>query len=161
MKKILNTLKKIQSTYPDKTFILAVSGGVDSMVLLDAAIKIKLNCVVVNFNHHMRKASKKEAKLVEKIALDSNLKVVLKDIKIEKNTNFQKNARDRRIALLKEISKENNTNIIVTAHHLNDLAETMLMNFVSQGMFKSLSGFDTKHEDDGFIFLKPFKEIKK
>lgn len=161
MKKILNTLKKIQVSYPDKTFILAVSGGVDSMVLLDAAIKIKLNCVVVNFNHHKRKVSEKEAKLVEKVALANNLKVILKDIKIEKNSNFQKLARDRRIALLKEISKENNTNLIATAHHLNDLAETMLMNFVSQGMFKSLSGFDTKHEDDGFIFLKPFKKIKK
>ncbi len=161
MKKILNTLKKIQTSYPEKTFILAVSGGVDSMVLLDAAIKIKLNCVVVNFNHHKRKASEKEAKLVEKTAHDNNLKVVLKDIKIEKNSNFQKLARDCRIALLKEIAKENNTNLIVTAHHLNDLAETMLMNFVSQGMFKSLSGFDVKHEDDGFIFLKPFKEIKK
>lgn len=161
MKKILNTLKKIKLSYPDKTFILAVSGGVDSMVLLDAAIKTKLNCVVVNFNHHKRKASEKEAKLVEKVALANNLKVVLKDIKIEKNGNFQKLARDRRIALLKEISKENNTNLILTAHHLNDLAETMLMNFVSQGMFKSLSSFDTKHEYDGFIFLKPFKEIKK
>lgn len=161
MKKVLNTLKKIQATYPDKTFILAVSGGVDSMVLLDAAAKVKLNCVVVNFNHHKRKASEKEAKLVEKVAKANNLKVVLKDIKIEKNSNFQKLARDRRIALLKEISKENYTNLIVTAHHLNDLAETMLMNFVSQGMFKSLSGFDSQHSENGFIFLKPFKEIKK
>lgn len=161
MKKILNSFKKIQASYPDKTFILAVSGGVDSMVLLHAAIEIKLNCVVVNFNHHKRKASVQEAKLVEKVALANNLKVVLKDIEIEKNSNFQKLARDRRIALLKEISNEYNTNLIVTAHHSNDLAETMLMNFVSQGMFKSLSGFHTQHEDDGFIFLKPFKEIKK
>lgn len=161
MKKILNTLRKVQSSYPDKTFILSVSGGVDSMVLLDAVIKTKLNCVVVNFNHHKRRASEKEAKLVEKVALANNLKVELKDIKIEKNGNFQKLARDRRIALLKEIAKKSNTNLIVTAHHLNDLTETMLMNFVSQGMFKSLSGFDTKCEDDGFIFLKPFKEIKK
>ncbi len=125
MKKILNTLKKIQVSYPDKTFILAVSGGVDSMVLLDAAIKTKLNCVVVNFNHHKRKASEKEAKLVEKVALANNLKVILKDIKIEKNSNFQKLARDRRIALLKEISKENNTNLIATAHHLNDYADEL------------------------------------
>ncbi len=161
MRKILNTLKKVQASYPDNTFILSVSGGVDSMVLLDSAIKTKLNCVVVNFNHHKRKTSEKEAKLVEKVAIANNLKVVLKDIKIEKNSNFQKLARDCRIALLKEIAKENNTDLIVTAHHSNDLAETMLMNFVSQGMFKSLSGFDTKHEDDGFIFLKPFKEIKK
>ena len=161
MRKILKSIEKLKTSYPGKTFVLAVSGGVDSMVLLDAAAKIKLNCIVVNFNHHKRKASLKESELVKKVALKHGYKVFLKDIKISANNNFQKNARECRIALLKEIAEENNTNIIVTAHHQNDLAETMLMNFSKQGLFNSLSGFNTAYSKDGFIYLKPFKGILK
>lgn len=132
---------------PNKTeakFLLAVSGGVDSMVLLHLFHSLNLNFQVAHINYGLRGTdSEKDEDLVRDICAQKNIrlhsyKVLEKDAK-PKNS-VQEWARNLRYAFFRKIQKEENLEFLVTAHHLNDELETFIINLSKASGLKGLSG---------------------
>ena len=115
----------------EETLTLSVSGGVDSMVMLDMVAQLKYPLVVVNFNHQKRLESINEAQLVLDYCKSRDIKCYIEKINVN-GSNFQEKARIERKRKLEHIAEVNNSKYILTAHHADDLMETILMK-ISRG----------------------------
>ncbi|MFN3691640.1 MAG: tRNA lysidine(34) synthetase TilS [Fervidobacterium sp.] len=146
--------------------LLAVSGGVDSIVMLDMFNSIKekynLQIGVASFNHKLRKEADGEIIFVENICLKLNIPFYtssadVKSFSKENGLSIEEGARILRYKFLKEIAEKYDYNYIATAHNANDLLETVLLRLTKgTGPFglasmKVLSG----------IFLKPLLPFKR
>ena len=111
-------------------YIVAVSGGVDSVVLLDMLSKqTDLDLIVAHFDHGIRKDSHKDCLLVKKLAKYYGLACVCKEAKLGPVTS-EETARNARYAFLKSTMHEYHTDAIITAHHQDDSIETGIINLV-------------------------------
>ena len=150
----------------NNTFVIAVSGGPDSMALaylskiLSIDMKYKVYFVLVD--HRIRKNSKSEALKVKKILKKNNinLKILKNKKKIKKN--FQKEARDERYDLLTGFCKRNKVKNLLTAHHKDDQIETFLIRLSRGSGVEGLSSMSQatqlKHD---IVLIRPFLEYKK
>ena len=127
-------------------FLLAVSGGVDSIVLLSLFIKSKLNFSVCSCDFGLRgNEAKEDVKLVKKICSDKNIKFFSKvfDTKKYSKSNkisIQMASRDLRYNWFNKIIKDNSINYLVTAHHSDDSYETIIFNLLKTTGYKGLIG---------------------
>ena len=133
---ILNAsiLKALYPQIKKDTFLLAVSGGVDSIVLSDLFLKSKLKFSIAHCNFKLRsKESEKDKRFVKKLAKHINVKFYSKDFETEyyaktNKCSIQMAARDLRYEWFFQLIDEENINYLVTAHHLDDQIETFLIN---------------------------------
>ena len=113
-----------------KSVILSISGGVDSIFLLNVLLEVKksynYNLALYYVNYNMNKNSSKAESLIKILSKKNNLELYLNNVKLS-NKNFESNARNFRYKNLSIISKENNFDLILTAHHYNDQIETLIM----------------------------------
>ena len=127
-KKFLQTLQN-NISFIGKNIGVAVSGGVDSVVLLDVFQKIKkkynLKIFTLHYNHKWRKDSFKDAELVKEYSKKCNFRFVYGECKgpVIKS---EENARNERYSFLKEVAVLFKLDFICTAHHLDDQVETIL-----------------------------------
>lgn len=141
--------------------ILAISGGVDSMFLLDLyKSKFKGKFTVCHFNHKLREASEVEEQYLrdycEEHAIDLRVGY---GVDLD-GPNMEHNASLQRWTFFEEVAREINTNIIVTAHHLNDKIENFLVQMMRGVPVDSLV-MSEETEKNGFIRLKPFLDVEK
>ena len=117
---------------PPGTYVLAVSGGVDSMVLLDVFSNVsqqkKYKLIVAHFDHKMRKDSHQDATFVENAASAYTLEIRVGTP--EKKLLNEATARSARYAFLHQIAANNQAAGIITAHHQDDLLETAILNML-------------------------------
>ena len=141
----------------DTRVVIAISGGVDSIVLLDISKEYFKDIYVVNINHGMRKESVQDKGLVESYCIKNNLKFFYEEILWDNEKKTEENMRNKRYEILKKIKEENNCKYILTAHHLNDKIETFLFRMIrGSGLYGLLS----PKVLDGDR-LKPLLSIKK
>ena len=130
----LSHLKKNFPSISVSKLIIAVSGGVDSIVLFHLCLKLKLNFFVAHCNFKLReKESDLDEKFVRDLAIKNNIKFYTKSFNTKKlssnyNKSIQMVARELRYSWFEELSKELNVKHILTAHHLDDSLETFLIN---------------------------------
>lgn len=154
-------LNKLLNDFQQATFLLAVSGGVDSMVLMNLFHQLKLDFQIAHINYKLRgEASDKDQKLVENFCKNHQIiyhtyEVSEKDQKPENSTQLW--ARDLRYRFFNSIIKEQNLDYLVTAHHLNDQLETFIIN-LSRG--SGLNGLCGIPANDNQI-LRPFLSFSK
>lgn len=153
---IKNTLKQ----HINQKFVLSISGGVDSMVLLDLMIKADFDIVVVHFNHNKRAASIDEAAYIKNYCLKNHIDYEYFILDFTSD-NFHDQAHQLRKQHLIDVAKKYNTNLIVTGHHLNDLAETILMKLSRGSNIAGYAGMNQSIEKDGFYYLKPLLDTSK
>jgi tRNA(Ile)-lysidine synthase len=125
------------------TYIIAVSGGVDSVVLLHKLMLVKpphITYVVAHFDHGMRDDSKLDKKFVEKIANAYKLEVITGSAKLGRNAS-EDEARNARYEFLRKIMKDNKAKAIITGHHQDDVLETMIVNILRGTSPRGLIGF--------------------
>ena len=127
----------LEKSYPQlkiKKSLLAVSGGVDSIVLVHLFSKAKFKFVIAHCNYNLRgNDSDNDALLVNELANSLNVKSFIKKfdtIQFSKKNKFsiQMAAREIRYNWFEELSINNHISNIVTGHHLNDQLETFLIN---------------------------------
>lgn len=108
-------------------YIIGVSGGPDSMCLLDK-YKNKI-LAVCHVNYNMRSSAKRDANIVKTYCKKNKIDLYIKNINSKKHnyTNFQAWAREIRYNFMFEICKKYNCNNILIAHNLNDFLETAIM----------------------------------
>lgn len=125
---------------PKGRYVLAVSGGVDSMVLLHLLVKqaksggFKLSAgdfqlIVAHFNHEIRPDSVEDEKLVAKIAKKYNLAFEVGHGGLGPNASEDR-ARRARYTFLETIRNKHQADGIITAHHQDDLIETAFLNIL-------------------------------
>lgn len=112
----------------NKKYLIAVSGGIDSMVLLDILIKEKYNLIVIHFNHHTRgEEHNHDLELIENYCSINNLELLIEHY-YHNQGNFQSKAREFRLKKYKEQLNEHNLEAVFLAHHADDQIENILMN---------------------------------
>lgn len=125
-------------------YVAAISGGVDSMVLLDLLIKHSdLQIVVAHFNHGIRDDSLEDELLVKRIAKKNNLEFVCEQGHLG-STASEAVAREARYKFLRNVMDKYRAKAIITAHHQDDLIETMFLNVIRGTRRKGLTPFDSQ-----------------
>ena len=134
---LLKFHKTLLENFPDiksHKVLLAVSGGIDSMVLVDLFLKSDLNFGIAHCNFNLRAAeSDADQKLVEEYALKNSIPFFItsfdtlafaKDFKLS----TQLAARKLRYDYFYELIKDENFDFVATGHHLDDSIETFFIN---------------------------------
>lgn len=139
------------SDYPSTRFLLAVSGGADSMVLLELFYALELDFQVAHVNYKLRgEASELDQQLVENYSAMRGIKFHLYSVS-EKDRqpegSIQLWARDLRYNFFETILSDENLDFVVTAHHLNDNLETFLINLSRGSGIKGLCGIPKAHQN--------------
>ncbi len=143
---ISTELEKLSPEYSAKKFILAISGGVDSMVLLDGFNKLTLNIEVAHFNFQLRgEESDADEELVKQICSKNNIPfnkntADTTTYAAEKGLSIQEAARELRYNWFFNLLKEKNADYIVTGHHADDSIETFFINLLRGSGIKGLCG---------------------
>lgn len=125
------------------SFLLAVSGGRDSSVLLDAFSSLipKTSFFVAHFNHGLRPEADKEQSFVESLCKSISVEYLVKKAEpYNQKENLESWARTCRYQFLEDARAQSGADLIVTAHHKTDLAETVLMRVISGRGAISLGG---------------------
>ncbi|MGX7592949.1 tRNA lysidine(34) synthetase TilS [Candidatus Karelsulcia muelleri] len=145
LKKVLTKLKK-QINFKNKKIYIAVSGGVDSIVLLNIFIKIKLKIrrlriEVLHCNFNLRVIdSKKEEELIKKICKRNQIVYHIKKFLLPYNKSIQIIARKLRFFWFKKMLQTNCFHYIALGHNLNDSIETFFINIKRGTSLKGLKG---------------------
>lgn len=150
-----NLIKTIQSTafqnnlwQKGSKIVLGVSGGPDSVCLLDALTKIApkygLELIIAHVNYGLRgKDSKKDEKFARELAEKHNLEIAVLNPKKIKAT--ENNLREIRYNFFEEVRKESDFDLIAVAHNANDQVETFLMRVIRGSGLQGLSAMKYKN----------------
>ena len=146
---LLTEWRKLNLPFSGETFVVAVSGGADSISLLLALKelrdkkKIDLRLVVAHYNHNLRGAeSEKDAQLIVSLTGKFDFELALGKGNIKKAGNLEQNARDARYEFLMHIAENINAYGVLTAHTMNDQAETFLINLMRGSGLRGLSAMN-------------------
>ena len=127
-------------------YLLAVSGGIDSMVLFDLFLKNNINFSVASCNFQLRgEDSDNDLKFVENICIKNSINLYSTVLDVDKFSTMRKistqmAARELRYDFFKKILEKHKYSYIVTAHHLDDNIETIIFNFIKSTGYKGLVG---------------------
>ncbi|MBP9722870.1 MAG: tRNA lysidine(34) synthetase TilS [Gammaproteobacteria bacterium] len=140
--KFLHLLSSVKNEETSQIF-LGLSGGLDSIVLLDLLYKIDQKITAVYIDHQLQADSdywaEFNAQICSKYKINfQSIKVDIKKFKNSKNQSLEAAARDARYQAFSELMN-NPKDILVTAHHLNDQAETVLLQLMRAAGPKGLS----------------------
>ncbi len=133
--------------------IVAVSGGADSsalLLVLDELIKagkLSITPTVAHLDHSLRKTSKQDALWVEKLAGELGFDCVKRRTDVKKRAsrigdNLEQACRRARYEFLEQTAKEKGSALIVTAHTLDDQAETILLRLLRGSAAEGLGGIE-------------------
>ena len=164
--KAVETIKKHKMIAPGEHIIVAVSGGADSVALLNVLMVLKqkwrLDLTVAHLDHGIRGAeSRREAEFVRGLACQMDIPCISeqRDVlscKKEKGLSLQEAAREVRYLFFQEVFMREHADKIALGHHADDQAETILMWFLKGASINGLSGMPPLR--DG-IFIRPLIEV--
>jgi len=139
LKKFHTNIKRIITQ--NHNVIAAVSGGVDSMVLCNLLLKSRLNFSIAHVNYMLRGIdSNRDESFVETYSKKNKIKFFSKSFDLSNSKSIQKEAREFRYEFFNSLSIKHNFTHILTAHHLDDNIETILINIYRGKMLNPLTG---------------------
>ncbi len=163
---IYYSFRKNINPFKKKIFLIAVSGGPDSLALTALAksysYENKSKFFYVLVDHNLRKNSSREAQSVKKLLKKYEITLqVLKNKKIIKK-NIQSEARNIRYNLLTSFCKKKKINMIMTAHNLEDQVETFFIRLSRGSGLDGLSSMKKINKIKGGIkIIRPLLDFKK
>ncbi|MCJ7625136.1 MAG: tRNA lysidine(34) synthetase TilS, partial [Anaerolineaceae bacterium] len=142
MNRIIREECKLQG---DQPILVGVSGGPDSLCLLDVLDRMQYSLIIAHFDHNLRSNSGKEAQIVKKISIARNLPFVhdKKDVlrfAAEENLSIEEAARITRYRFLFEQAKKFSAQAIAVGHTADDQVETVLMHLLRGTGLSGLTG---------------------
>lgn len=149
----------------NKTVVVAVSTGVDSMALLFGMISLRkkqpFKIIVAHFNHHKRPQSEDEQSFIEKFSQENQLTCFVGHLKYQENGNFQALARQKRYEFFKQVCESTQASFLVLAHHADDNVETMMMRLLRGSNLSGYSGMEPLLPFYNIWLVRPFLEVSK
>ena len=164
---ILNTIKKYNLIEKNDKIICGISGGPDSICMLDVLRKIKqeldFEIIVCHVNHMIREESTDDEKYVENYCKKNQIKYYVKRIDVKKYANNKKQGteeagRNVRYEFFEEILNKEKANKIAIAHNKNDKIETIIMNVIRGSGISGLRGIEPKRNNK---YIRPLIETKR
>lgn len=110
-----------------RKYCIAVSGGCDSMTLLDQCIKKKMNIIVAHVNYQKRETAKRDENYVRDYCKKYHVPFFVRYCPTEYKGNFQDYAREYRYDFFRELCETEGCECVLVAHQQDDLFETYLM----------------------------------
>lgn len=149
----MQTLSKVKEYIQTKVLldkeakvVVGVSGGADSIALLDILIHLGYNCIAAHCNFHLRgEESDRDYRFVKKICQERKIEFIYTDFDTykymtENSVSLEMAARELRYEWFEKIRVELNANKIAVAHHQDDSVETVLINLIRGTGIKGLTG---------------------
>ena len=160
--RIISRVRALSHKNDSPHFLLAVSGGIDSMVMLDFFVKNQsnLDCKisVCHINHNYHSKSLKMSKIVSNYCNKNNIELFNTILKKQVlNNNIESQLRKKRYNELEKVRKNISAHYIVTAHHFDDQIETALMRILNSSSLDSIMGIKTLNN----IIFRPLIDISK
>ncbi len=168
--KILETIKKYNMIENGEKVVLAVSGGPDSICMLDILKDIKndekidmnFEIVVAHVNHMIRKEAEEDEKYVKKYCEENQIEFYSKSIDVQKMANnnkigIEEAGRKARYDFFNEILERTNAQKIAIAHNKNDKVETVLMHILRGSGINGLKGIEAKRGK----YIRPLIECER
>ena len=141
------------------TVVCATSGGVDSMTLLNILIEYKqeknINIICAHINHNLREESFEEYDFVKEYCKKNDIIFEGTTFEKHKSGNFESESRKKRYAFFEEVIEKYKASYLFTAHHGDDLIETILMRIVRGSSFDGYSGFNIVSNRGNYKILRP------
>lgn len=157
--KLVDQLRDTLVPYRGSRLVVAVSGGLDSVVLLDLLLQVRdelaLELVVAHVDHGLRRGSAKHAKFVAKLAAGYGLPFHVTELDLPAAGNTEAVARDARYEWLEKIRIREKAAYVVTAHQADDQVETLLLH-LARG--SGLAGMAGMQMETGKL-LRPLLEV--
>lgn len=165
LNEVKSFIKENDLIEPKAKIVLAFSYGVDSRVLLDVLIKLGYEVIIAHVNHKHRAQSEIEEKEAIALALRLNIKYEVMHLVEDYNQNFHADAHNKRYDFFMSVANKYNAKYIATAHHLNDNAETILLNLIRGSNLYGYGGINIKQKRNNITIVRPLmcatkKEIK-
>jgi tRNA(Ile)-lysidine synthase len=154
-------IEKTLPFYHQKKYLLAVSGGVDSMVLCYLFLKLKIEFQIAHINYKLREESSDlDQKVVEDFAKKNKIKLHVYEASEKDNkpeNSIQLWAREIRYQFFNDVKNEENLDFLVTAHHLNDQLETFIINLSKASGIDGLCGIPSDKNE----IIRPLLQFSK
>ena len=156
--KVKNTIEKYNLINKEDKVLVAVSGGPDSISLLNILYELGYNICTAHVNHGLRENAENDEKYVIEFCKIRNIPCFIRKVKlkeIESDMTTEELGRKIRYDFFEEIIKQENCTKIATAHNANDNAETVLMNMIRGTGLLGLKGIDITRNK----IVRPLLEI--
>lgn len=163
---VLDYIKKNNLINQNDKVLVAVSGGPDSICLLNILYnlkeKLKIEIYVAHVNHLIREEAKGDAEFVKEFCRSKNIEFFYKEYNIKEKAKIEKISveeagRNARYEFFQEIASINNINKIAIGHNKNDLVETLIMNILRGTGTQGLKAILNKNG----IYIRPLLDISR
>ncbi len=160
MNNVIKFLKSL-NIWEDEKIVLACSYGPDSMALLDILNNLGFTVVVAHVNHKLRKEADEEEKKLKKYC--ESKKIIFESTTITSygKGNVEAYARNFRYNYFKEIISKYKSRYLFTAHHGDDLIETVIMKIARGATLSSYAGFKKITNLGGYSLVRPLIYLTK
>ena len=168
--KVLKTIQKYTLIENGDILVLGVSGGPDSITMLDILNEIKnddkinlnFEIIVCHINHMIREEANEDEEYVKKYCNKKNIQFYSESIDVKKlannnKTGVEETGRTVRYEFFNEICKKTNANKIAIAHNKNDKIETIIMNVIRGTGMSGLKGIEAKRGK----YIRPLIECER
>lgn len=145
---------------------LAVSGGADSMALLELMSALqdeyRFKAFVLHVDHGLRRESKEDARFVEERAAHLNLPfhAVRARIRRRRGESIEMAARRVRLAFFARMTRQLALDAIATGHHADDVAETFILRLARGSGADGLAGLKPVSHVNGITFIRPLLNLR-
>jgi tRNA(Ile)-lysidine synthase len=159
---VASVARGLERLRPSGRLLVAVSGGADSVALLEALHRARrrrafeaLTLVVGHVDHGLRPESPREAALVARHASRLGLELCVSVVEVGQGGNLEERARDARYAALRVMAVESGCIAIVTGHTATDQAETLLWRLTRGSGLRGLSAMRADRPLGELRLLRP------
>ena len=167
--KVLNTITKHKLIENGDKILAAVSGGPDSIAMLDVLLKIKngdlikFDIIVAHVNHMIREEATSDEQFVENYCKKNKIKCFVKRIDVPEYANNNKIGHEEAGRILRykffdEIMTKEHANKVAIAHNKNDKIETMIMNMLRGTGISGLKGIEVLRDNK---YIRPIIDIER
>ena len=146
LRRVTTYIRKHGLLDKQKPVLVAVSGGADSVALLDVLLRAGYQCVAAHCNFHLRgDESDRDEAFVRELCAQMNVPLEVKDFDTLRYARTHKQsvemaARELRYAWFEVVAREHGCQAVCVAHHQNDQAETLLLNLKRGAGLRGLAG---------------------
>ena len=150
LRRVQQYIRTQQLLAPAARVLVCVSGGADSVALLDVLQRGGYDCIVAHCNFHLRgEESDRDETFVRQLAGQQGLALHVtsfdtKAYAADRHTSIEVAARELRYRWFEQLAREQHCTAIAVAHHQNDQAETVLLNLLRGSGLRGLAGMRAK-----------------
>ena len=165
LRRVTTYIRKHGLLEKDNPVLVAVSGGADSVSLLDVLLRAGYTCVAAHCNFHLRGAeSDRDEAFVREVCAQLNVPLEVQHFDTlsyarTHHTGVEEAARDLRYAWFEQAAQQHGCQAVAVAHHQNDQAETLLLNLKRGTGLRGLAGMRPKSANpqapEGIAVVRP------